>query len=142
MKKIILLIAAILTIAACVNLEKQQKKEIPFNVSPTGLKYISVRDGTGPKPQINQKVTVHFRMADAAGKIIEDTYLSKKSVTFKIGSDEIILKGLEEAVLMMNNGGLMKLIIPPDLGFGDRAIQRVPANTTLYMEVELLQIQN
>lgn len=142
MNRLIVLFFSLIILVACVNQQQKNDKIIPYNVSTTGLKYLSLAEGSGESPVINQKVTVHFILTDESGKIIEDTYKFRKPITFRIGSDDIILKGLEEAVLMMKPGGKMKIIIPPELGFGDRAMQKIPANSNLIMEVELLSIQN
>ncbi len=120
--------------------KKQTAKVAELVTMPSGLKYYELKEGTGKSPKLNQKVTVQFKISTEEGYLIEDTYKYDQPLTFTIGNEEVI-KGLEEGLLTMKPGGKRKLIIPPELGFGNRAIRSVPANSNLVCELELIRVE-
>jgi FKBP-type peptidyl-prolyl cis-trans isomerase len=74
------------------------------------------------------------------GKVIENTFEKGKPYKFRLGQDAV-LKGMEEGVSTMHKGGRRKLFIPPDLGYGDRTVGDVPANSTLVVDVQLEDVK-
>lgn len=58
---------------------------------------------------------------------------------FNVGTGQVI-KGWDEAFSMLQQGDKAVLTIPPDAGYGSRAVGTIPANSTLIFEVELLRV--
>lgn len=81
----------------------------------SGLYYIPVTEGTGEKPFSGSKVTINFTRKYFDGRVIKKTPVGKPSV-FYIDNNQAV-KGLEEGLLQMYEGGKATLIMPASLGF-------------------------
>ena len=64
-----------------------------------------------------------------------------KPLEFQIGIGKVI-KGWDEGILGMCVGEKRKLVIPPELGYGKRGTQNIPPNSTLYFDIELMEISD
>jgi len=105
---------------------------------PSGLQYKVIKDGTGPKPTINDAVTVQYRGTLINGKEFDSTYKRGEPATFPIKG---IIKGWTEALQLMPVGSKWELYLPPDLAYGERgAGSDIGPNESLIFEVELLSI--
>jgi len=108
--------------------------------TPSGLKYVDLREGTGPTPRAGQTVTVNYVGTLADGSKFDSSYDKGQPADFAIGVGQVI-KGWDEGLMTMKVGGKRKLIVPPSLGYGGAARTRIPANSTLIFEVELLGVK-
>jgi FKBP-type peptidyl-prolyl cis-trans isomerase FkpA len=52
-----------------------------------------------------------------------------------------IIKGWDDGLVGMKSGGVRQLIIPPSLGYGDEAIDRIPANSVLVFVIRVLTVK-
>jgi peptidylprolyl isomerase/FKBP-type peptidyl-prolyl cis-trans isomerase FkpA len=74
------------------------------------------------------------------GKKFDSSRDRGQSFSFQLGAGQVI-KGWDQGVAGMRIGGIRKLIIPPDLGYGVRGFgQVIPSNATLLFEIELVSI--
>lgn len=106
----------------------------------SGLKYIDIKEGPGESPKIGQKVTVHYTGTLENGTKFDSSRDRGTPFDFTIGVGQVI-KGWDEGVATMKVGGRRQLIIPPELGYGDRGVGGViPGNATLIFDVELLDV--
>ena len=124
------------------NLIASKKKMSDANVvtTPSGLKYIDIKEGTGATPKTGQTVSVHYTGTLEDGTKFDSSRDRGQPFKFKLGQGQVI-KGWDEGLSTMKVGGERKLIIPPDLGYGARGAGGViPPNATLNFDVELLGI--
>ena len=107
----------------------------------SGLQYVDIKEGAGGSPKTGQTAVVHYTGWLVDGKKFDSSKDRGQPFTFSVGRGQVI-KGWDEGVATMKVGGVRKLIIPPELGYGARGAGGViPPNATLTFEVELLEIR-
>ena len=118
-------------------LEANKKKE-GVKVTASGLQYMVMKEGTGPKPTINDKVTTHYHGTLIDGTVFDSSVDRGQPASFPVSG---VIPGWTEALQLMNVGSKWKLFVPANLAYGERgAGQQIGPNTTLIFEVELLSI--
>ena len=106
----------------------------------SGLVIEEVTVGQGDAAKSGQYVSVHYTGWLTDGKKFDSSKDRKEPFQFPLGMSRVI-KGWDEGVQGMQPGGVRKLTIPPELGYGARGAGGViPPNATLVFEVELLEI--
>lgn len=106
----------------------------------SGLQYVIVEEGTGPTPQPGDIVRVHYTGTLEDGTEF-DSSRGGEPIQFPLGVGYVI-PGWDEGIGLLKKGGKAKLIIPPDLGYGEQGAGGViPPNATLIFDVELVDIQ-
>ena len=107
--------------------------------TPSGLRITDLVVGDGAEAIAGQTVAVNYRGTLANGTEFDSSY-GRSPFSFPLGGGRVI-QGWDEGVAGMKVGGKRKLVIPPDLAYGDRGAGGViPPNATLTFEVELLRI--
>jgi FKBP-type peptidyl-prolyl cis-trans isomerase FkpA len=107
---------------------------------------VDLRTGTGADAVAGKTVTVNYTgwlydsaKTDQKGAQF-DTSAVRGPYAFVLGAGSVI-KGWDQGVAGMKVGGLRRLVIPPALGYGDKANGPIPPNSTLVFDVELLDVQ-
>ncbi|MDO8614028.1 MAG: FKBP-type peptidyl-prolyl cis-trans isomerase [Dehalococcoidia bacterium] len=110
-------------------------------VTATGLKFIDTTVGTGPMPQPGQIVSVHYTGWLSDGTKFESSLDTGTPIEFQFGTGGVI-PGWDEGLSTMQAGGKRRLIIPPDLAYGEAGSPpAIPPNAELTFDVELLAIK-
>jgi len=104
----------------------------------SGLQYIDTVVGKGASPKKGQTAVVNYTITLGNRQIEKSS--PGQPIKFTIGREQV-LKGLEEGVITMKVGGHRKLMVPPNLGYGSEEAGKVPPNSTLIFEVELLEVR-
>jgi len=95
--------------------------------------------GTGAEAKSGDTVTVNYIGTLDDGTKFDSSYDRKTPFKFLLGAGQVI-KGWDMGVVGMKVGGKRELVIPPEMGYGDRAVSVIPANSTLHFTVELLAV--
>ena len=86
-------------------------------------------------------VTVHYIGRLENGKTFDSSkQIGKEPIRFTLGAGQVI-KGWDQGIIGMKVGGQRKLIIPPNLGYGDQDMGVIPPNSTLIFNVELIEVE-
>jgi len=105
---------------------------------PSGLQYQVIKEGTGPKPALTDKVKTHYHGTLIDGTVFDSSADRGQPISFAVNG---VIPGWTEALQLMPVGSKWKLFIPSELAYGDRqAGPKIGPGSTLIFEVELLEI--
>ena len=101
-----------------------------------GVKYRDVKTGAGEPCPEGAEVKIHYTGWLTDGTVFDTTTERGPPATFKLKG---LIKGWQEGIPGMKPGGIRKLVISPEKGYGKDAKGKIPGNSTLIFEVELLE---
>ncbi len=108
--------------------------------SKSGLYYIETRKGEGPKAEPGKTVVVHYTGKLLDGTVFDSSVGKPDPFSFPLGKNKVI-RGWEEGIANMHKGGKAILIIPSKMAYGEGSVGKIPANSVLMFEVELLDVK-
>ena len=108
-------------------------------VTPSGLQYEVLIEGTGPAPTLQNAVQVHYRGTLIDGTEFDSSYERGQPVAFALNQ---VIPGWSEGVQLMKVGGKSRFTIPAEMGYGPQENGPIPPNSVLVFETELLNIVN
>ncbi len=107
----------------------------------SGLQIIEIQPGSGDEARRGQQVTVHYTGWLTDGTKFDSSRDRGDPFQFGLGKGQVI-RGWDEGVAGMKVGGRRRLVIPPELGYGQRgAGGAIPPGSTLLFNVELLGVR-
>ena len=116
----------------------ENKKKPGVITTASGLQYMIIKEGTGPKPTLNDKVTTHYHGTLIDGTVFDSSVDRGQPASFPVSG---VIPAWTEALQLMPVGSKWKLFAPSNLAYGERgAGGKIGPNTTLIFEVELLSI--
>jgi len=105
---------------------------------PSGLQYTVIKEGTGPKPAITDKIRCHYHGTLIDGTVFDSSVERGQPIELEVNH---VIPGWTEALQLMAVGSKWKLFVPSNLAYGDQSPgQAIPAGSTLVFDVELLDI--
>jgi len=119
-------------------LEDNAKKE-GVMVTESGIQYVVLNAAEGDKPAATDTVKVHYKGTFLNGETFDSSYERDEPAVFPLNR---VIKGWTEGVQLMSVGSKFKFTIPADLAYGPNGNPpRIPGNSVLEFEIELLEIQ-
>lgn len=117
---------------------EENGKRVEVNVTPSGLQYEVLEEGTGKQPSAGDNVAVHY-----TGKLIDGTVFDSsvdRGAPATFGVTQVI-PGWVEALQMMKEGAKWRLFIPSNLAYGPNGAGNIIGpNSTLIFDVELIKV--
>lgn len=112
-----------------------KKKNTNLERTGSGLYYSAIVAGSGQNIKYTDSVAVVFK-----GKLLNGTVfeIEKEPVTFAVRD---VVVGWKEALLMSQNKSVIQIIVPPQLGYGDHKLDKIPKNAILLYEIEIVDIK-
>jgi peptidylprolyl isomerase len=124
---------------APIEIDKDSGK--PVMTTPSGLKYVDLKVGTGPAVKMGDHLSVNYEGKLTNGTKFDSSYDRGQPFDLVLGVSQVI-PGWTEGLSTMRVGGIRKLIIPPQLGYGlEGNGDVIPPNSTLIFKVEIMAIQ-
>lgn len=111
-----------------------------FKTTASGLKYAIINEGEGELVAKEKQVTVHYSGFLLDGTKFDSSVERDEPFTFVAGVGQVI-PGWDEGVQLMKKGSKARFIIPSNLAYGDRDLGKIPPNSALIFDVELLDIK-
>lgn len=138
---VLLLTLPLLLLASCSN--HLARPDEVVHVTDSGLGYVDVFPGFGDTiAEAGDTVSVHYILWLEDGTRVESSYDVEMPFVFEIGWSRVIA-GFDEGVRGMKHGGRRRLIIPPELGYGESGAGLViPPNATLVFQVDMIDIDS
>jgi FKBP-type peptidyl-prolyl cis-trans isomerase len=104
-----------------------------------GVKYETLKEGTGEELRPGKVALFHYEGKTEGGTVFDSSRTKGQPAKFAIGTGQLI-KGWEEGMPGMRVGEIRKLFIPASLGYRDQQVGKIPPNSNLIFEVELIRI--
>lgn len=120
------------------NFLAQNKKNPDVRITPSGLQYEVIVQGTGIKPSATDTVTVNYKGTLINGNEFDNSYKRGQPASFALNG---VIRGWTEGLQLMPAGSKYKFYIPYQSGYGLNDMQSIPAGSVLIFEVELLDVK-
>ena len=121
---------------------KSNAKILPF--MPQNLAMLKIEDsiiGSGKEVKTGDTICIHYRGTLITGAEFDSSYKRNSPFTTQIGVGNVI-EGWDIGIVGLKEGGKRKIVIPPQLGYGEKSVGSIPANSTLIFDVELISIKS
>ncbi len=112
-----------------------------LKTTASGLKYMILEAGTGKQAQNERLVDVHYYGVLKDGSMFDNSFGRGMPFSFALGKN-MVIKGWDEGIALLKEGGKAMLFIPSNLGYGEAGSPPViPANAELIFYVELKEVK-
>jgi hypothetical protein len=105
--------------------------------TPSGVRYVDIKEGTGPVVPEGGTIEVFYTGRLTDGTKFDSNRGARRPARFPLAK---LIKGWQEGIPGMKEGGRRKLIIPPEMGYGAHRSGRVPPDATLIFDMEVVKV--
>jgi FKBP-type peptidyl-prolyl cis-trans isomerase len=102
----------------------------------SGVYYIDLEQGRGTTAEARQRVSVRYTGWLADGTKIDNS----DGIEFRLGTGQVI-RGWDDGITGMRVGGVRRLVIPPEMGYGFKEVGAIPRGSVLVFRIELLRVR-
>lgn len=146
--RVLVLLLAVLTVSSCSTYNEDQlngfdkeikeylqKNNIDCESSDSGLHYKILSKGEGQPVQVKDRISFSY-----TGSLLNGTVFDKQEepVSFQVSE---LIGAWKEIVLKLNEGGEAYLVAPPQLGYGARELDDIPANSILVFTLKVHEVE-
>lgn len=126
------------TLAAGDKFRADYEKQTGVKKTASGLLYKIEKAGEGSSPKATDTVKVHYKGTLTDGTVFDSSYDRGEPIEFQLNQ---LIPAWIEAIPMLKKGGKMEIVAAPNLAYGERQAGKIPANSTLKFEIELLDFK-
>ena len=112
-------------------------KKDGVKVTESGLQYEIIEQGGEVMPTLSDTLYVKYKGTVIDGTVFDQTAEDGEPISFPLGG---VIKGWQEGLQLIGEGGKIKLYIPADLAYGERGNQGIKPNSALVFDVELVKV--
>ncbi|SMD33778.1 FKBP-type peptidyl-prolyl cis-trans isomerase [Reichenbachiella faecimaris] len=116
------------------------EQNITPQVTETGLRYVITQEGEGANATDGNQVSVHYNGTLLDGTKFDSSYDRGQPFSFTLGQGRVIM-GWDEGIALLNKGAKATLYIPSTLAYGETETGKIPANSILKFDVELVDFK-
>ncbi len=109
-----------------------------FSETKSGLKYRVLRKSDMKKPTASDSVEVHYKGWLDDKTIFDSSYRRGETISFPL---QRVIPGWTEGMQLVGEGGMIELLIPYKLGYGERGNRSIPPRAQLHFIVELISVK-
>lgn len=111
-----------------------------FKTTTSGLKYAIITQGDGPAVEAGKVVTVHYSGYLLDGTLFDSSVERDEPIQFVVGQGQVI-PAWDEGFLLLKKGDKARFVVPPQLGYGEMQLEKIPANSTLIFDTEIIDVK-
>lgn len=112
-------------------------KKDGVKVTESGLQYEIIEQGGEVMPTLSDTLYVKYKGTLIDGTVFDQTAEDGEPISFPLGG---VIRGWQEGLQLIGEGGKIKLYIPADLAYGERGNQGIKPNSALVFDVELVKV--
>ena len=111
-----------------------------FKTTASGVNYAIITQGEGPVVEAGKIITVHYSGYLQDGTMFDSSVERDEPIKFVVGQGQVV-PGWDEGLQLLKKGDKARFIIPPKLGYGEMVLEKIPANSTLIFDTEVIDVK-
>jgi FKBP-type peptidyl-prolyl cis-trans isomerase FklB len=113
------------------------KAKANVQTTESGLQYKIITPGNEKRASLQDTVVVRYKGTTIDGKVFDEVKDDADPIKFTLGG---VIKGWQEGMQLVGEGGEIELYVPSDLAYGENGNRSIEPNSTLIFNVKLAEI--